>query len=159
MSPLSRSLRELDCPARMFLACVAVTDDDLDRFGVSRRSSPGWSGSDTAARTQLHQLMASDPELSRDVARTLDLRHADVITFVRSLEPYDLALEISERARNASGSALAGWAWAVVTDPRPETAAMTKRLMADVYVRGIQLLTSDDLSPLQASSSRSERAR
>jgi hypothetical protein len=79
-------------------------------------------------------------ELAARVSDMLDLRHIDLVSRVRAQDTADLAREARCQAQSATGETLVGWAWALATDVRPEVSALGQRLMADVYVRGLQTL-------------------
>lgn len=122
MSPYSRSIQELDCPTRMFIASLCLTDADLDAIEFLPGTPECPVSRATAARSVLHRLCASEPRLARGVTDLLDLRHAAAVGHVRAQDPVELAAQARSRAESASGEELAGWAWALLTDPRPRSA-------------------------------------
>jgi hypothetical protein len=124
----------------MFLMSLCLTDEDLTRFGVPLTHTHCCVSPSTAARSALHRVCAEEPDVARAVADMLDLRHLDLVTHVRAHTSDDLAEDARHRAQNATGDTLVGWAWALATDERPEVAVLGQRLMAEVYVRGLQLL-------------------
>ena len=140
---MSRPVHTFDCQVRMFLASVCLTDDDLRDLGVFPRRRSACVSPHTVARSALHRLLGEPSELSRGVTDLLDVRHAATILEVRALEPERAAAEACARGRSASGERLAGWAWAFLTDPRPEVARAGRCLMGECYVRGMRLLSDD----------------
>ena len=144
MPPLapSKSVGQLDCPERMFLTTLCLTDADLETLRVLPEGPECCVSRDTAARTVLHRLCALEPGLSRGVTDLLDLRHASVVTHVRSCESAELAPVARSRGIASTGEELAGWAWALLTDPREEVTALGRRLMGECYVRGMRGLAA-----------------
>jgi len=141
---MSRSLRELDCPTRMFLATLCLNDEDLEALGATRGGRRHrWVSDETLARTAVHRACATDAELARAIADRLDLRHVAIVGTVRAAEPD--APELVARLREATDE-LAGWAWALLTDPRPAMVRIGQQLMGECYVRGLRTVASTGLA-------------
>jgi len=141
MSSLSKSLHELDCPTRMFLVSLCLSDADLTRLGAMPVASPcGGVSQRTAARAALHRACARSGPAARAMADLLDLRHLELVANVRALDACSIAALAEAHAREASGAELAGWAWALLTDPRPAVVLQGRLYMSECYVRGLQNL-------------------
>ena len=147
----SKPLSELDCSIRMFLVSLCLSDGDLERFDVLSPADPGCVGRETAARTVLHRLCATEPDLERRVTDLLDLRHVDRVAHVRSRETEDLAEEAARGGREARGEELAGWAWALLTDGRAGVQRLGRCLMGESYVRAMQGLSQEERAPTTGS--------
>ena len=83
------------------------------------------------------------------IADILDVRHAETVLHVRALEPQDVAHTTRKVTDSAPGHEVAGWAWAVLTDPREELEPIARRLLGECYVRGMNALGTmrSDRSP------------
>lgn len=147
---------QLDCTTRMFLACLCVDSEDLKSFRLMPGTPPCCISAETTARAAMHRLLSEDEGLAVDLATVLDLRHIDVVEHVRT-SGLDAVAEHARRAsRVAVRDDLAGWAWALLRDPRQEVRAAGNRLMAEVYVRGMRTLAEGDLVQLPLDSSACE---
>ena len=141
MTSHSTPIYELDCPTRMFLVTVCLSDQDLVRLGWDHEQpSPFPISPAVAARAGLHRLCLRDQGLARRVCDLLDLRHLDTITFVRNSDPEDLERTAFQHGSQSEGSVLAAWAWALLTDAREDVKQLGRRMMAECYVRSMQQL-------------------
>lgn len=140
MNTKQHTIQSLDCSTRMFVASLCLTDLDLEQLGLwSRRTAPLVSAG-TAARAVLHRLIVSHDGVAQAVTDLLDLRHFEILSHVRSSNSNGLSLETGQLGQAACGADLAGWAWAILTDMRPEMQAVAKTFMSECYVRGLQAL-------------------
>jgi len=126
----------------MFLVSLCLGDQDLERLGATAACRHACVAPATAALSALHRVCAQDSAVARAVGDVLDLRHLERVLFVRDRSAAELRAEARGQARLGRGESLAGWAWALVTDDRPEVIALGQRLMADVYVRGLRSLAA-----------------
>lgn len=76
------------------------------------------------------------------MADLLDLRHLQLVAHVRATEAGALATQAEQLARRASGAELAGWGWALLSDPRHAVVLQGRLHMSECYVRGLQNLVS-----------------
>ena len=140
MSALSRPLHELDCPTRMFLASLCLSDADLEELGFLPMARTRSVSPSTAARTALHRVCREDARVGRAVTDLLDLRHAETVLHVRSVDARVLESAARHLATEAEGERLCAWVWSLLTDPRDAVFRLGRRLMAECYVRGLQHL-------------------
>lgn len=140
MSALSRPLHELDCPTRMFLASLCLSDADLEELGFLPMARARAVSPSTAARTALHRVCREDARVGRAVSDLLDLRHAATVLHVRSDDARVLESAVRRLGAEAGGARLCAWAWSLLTDPRDAAFRLGRRLMAECYVRGLQHL-------------------
>ncbi len=140
----SRALRSMCCQERMFLICLCLSDEDVDKLEVWERGPTACNSTDTVARVVLHQLVLHEERLHQQISDILDLRHLEQILFVRDLSHSELLPVVRNIAMEGSGPSLAGLAWALMTDPRAEIIDLGQRLYSECSVRGLQLLGQPD---------------
>ena len=138
----SLSLAQLDCSTRMFLASLCLTDRDLAELGFLSPHVRACVRRRSAARAVLHRILGAEPALAVRVADRLDLRHVDRVVAVRADDVGALQAELERGLDGLDGERLAGWAWSLLTDPRPEVLLLGRRLMSECFVRGMQLLAA-----------------
>lgn len=141
-SAASLSLGQIDCSTRMFLVGLCLDDGDLAGLGLLPRAADLSVRRRVAACSALHRLLAAEAGLQARVADLLDLRHLERVCAVRASAATQLETELVQAAERADGCALAGWAWALLTDPRPEVFALGRRWMSECFVRGTRLLAA-----------------
>jgi hypothetical protein len=133
-------IQRLDARSRMFLYSLCLTEADVAHIGVAPGHTHVCVAPHTAALCALQRASADDTDLAERITAVLDLRHFECVLRVRSLGFAEAAAAARAHASRSSGEELAGWAWALVTDPRPEFEIIGHRLMADVFVRSLQTL-------------------
>jgi hypothetical protein len=126
----------------MFLASLCLTDGDLAALGFLSPHVRACERRRSAARVVLHRILAAEPGLAVRVADRLDLRHLDRVAQVRADDAGRLQVVLERGLHDLDGERLAGWAWALLTDPRPEMLLLGRRLMSECFVRGMQLLAA-----------------
>ncbi|MEM6672062.1 MAG: hypothetical protein AAF726_04420 [Planctomycetota bacterium] len=132
-----------DCHARMFVASLCLTDDDIRALGLQPTSPTCCVSAQTQARSLLHALLREDELLAQEVTDRLDLRHCSDVARVRASSVEEIHRESQIRGRSTFGEPLVGWAWALLTDPRAEAQQLARNLMGECYVRGMQGLAQE----------------
>jgi len=138
----STPLSELDCPSRMFIVSLCLSDADLRAIDFLLDDPPPTVSQATASRIALHRACARVPELAAHVSDLLDVRHMERVLEVRHAQPADLSERARELDAQSGGDVLAGWSWALLTDERTEVSTIGRRLMAECYVASLQRLSS-----------------